>query len=123
MTIGTPPEQLTDDMSVEWVPSWSPDGSELFFSSDRESPGYPDMYAMELATRVVRRVSTTPDSRMMFPTLSPDGTSFAYIDASNQSLRVHDIASGEARVVARPAVYDPPLPPGRYRLTWITPPL
>jgi imidazolonepropionase-like amidohydrolase len=88
-------------MAVDWVPSWSPDGRELFFSSDRESPGYPDVYAIDLATRAVRRVSRTPDSRMMFPVLSPDGRSFAYIDATNQSLRVHDIAAGQSRVVVQ----------------------
>jgi Tol biopolymer transport system component len=101
MQIGQRPVQLTNDASVEWTPSWSPDGRELFFSSDRESPGLPDVYAIDLASRAVRRVSRTPNSRMMFPTLSPDGRSFAYLDVTNQSLRVHDIASGQSRQVAQ----------------------
>ena len=101
MPIGQRPTQLTNDTSVEWVPSWSPDGREIFFSSDRESPGLPDMYAIDLATRAVRRVSRTPDSRMLLPVLSPNGRSFAYIEASNQSLRVHETDSEEARVVAQ----------------------
>ena len=103
MEIGQPPVQLTDDTFVEWVPSWSPDGRELFFSSDRHGGGRPDLYAVELQSRAVRRVSVTPDSRMVFPTLSPDGRSFAYVHGGEQSLWVHDIASGRARRVAEQA--------------------
>jgi Tol biopolymer transport system component len=103
MEIGQAPVQLTDDTFVEWVPSWSPDGREIFFSSDRHGGGRPDLYRVELEGRTVRRVSTTPDSRMVFPTLSPDGRSFAYIHGAEQSLWVHDIASGQARMVAEQA--------------------
>jgi hypothetical protein len=40
---------------------------------------------------------------MLNPVLSPDGRSFAYIEASNQSLRVHDIASGQSRQIVQQA--------------------
>jgi Tol biopolymer transport system component/imidazolonepropionase-like amidohydrolase len=100
MEIGQPPVQLTDDTFIEWVPSWSPDGREVYFSSDRHGGGRPDLYAIDPATRAVRRVSVTQDSRMVFPVLSPDGNSFAYIHAADQSLWVHDIPSGQARRVA-----------------------
>jgi Tol biopolymer transport system component/imidazolonepropionase-like amidohydrolase len=103
MPIGQRPMRVTEDLAVDWVPSWSPDGRELYFSSDRESPGHPDLYAIDLASRAVRRVSRTPDSRMLNPVLAPDGRSFAYIDATNQSLRVHDIASGRSRQVVQQA--------------------
>jgi Tol biopolymer transport system component len=103
MTIGQKPERLTNDRYVQWVPSWSPDGGEIFFSSDQHGDGRPDMYAITLATKAVRRVSTTPNSRMVFPVLSPDGKSFAYIDGANQSLRVHDVATGQSRLLVNQA--------------------
>ena len=103
MPIGQPPVRLTDDTYVEWVPSWSPDGREIYFSSDRDGSGRPDMYAIDPGTRTVRRVSTIPDSRMVFPVLSPDARSIAYIDGGDQSLRIHDIASGQSRVLAEQA--------------------
>jgi Tol biopolymer transport system component len=103
MEIGQPPVQLTDDLFIEWVPSWSPDGGEIYFSSDRHGGGRPDLHAIDLATREVRRVSVTPESRMVFPVLSPDGRSFAYVDGGDQSLWVHDVASGQARRVAEQA--------------------
>lgn len=103
MPIGQRPERLTNDISVEWVPSWSPDGRAIYFSSDRESPAHPDMYAIDLASRAVRRISVTPNSRMIFPSLSPDGRSFVYVDGANESLRIHDIASGESRLLVNRA--------------------
>ncbi|MEX2571339.1 MAG: amidohydrolase family protein [Gemmatimonadota bacterium] len=103
MEIGEAPVQLTDDVYVEWVPSWSPDGAALYVSSDRHGDGRPDMYAIDLATREVSRASVTPDSRMVFPTLSPDGQRFAYIDGGDQSLRVHDLTAGTSRQVAEQA--------------------
>ena len=103
MQIGQRPERLTNDISVEWVPSWSPDGREVYFSSDRESPAHPDMYAIDLGSRAVRRISVTPNSRMIFPTLSPDGRSFVYVDGANESLRIHDIAAGQSRLLVNQA--------------------
>ncbi len=100
---GQAPERLTNDRAVEWFPSWAPDGREIYFSSDRESPSHPDMYAIDVASRAIRRVSVTPNSRMIFPVLAPDGKSFVYVDGANQSLRIHDIATGRSRLLVNQA--------------------
>jgi Tol biopolymer transport system component len=103
LELGEEPVRLTNDTFIEWTPSWSPDGNQIYFSSDRHGDGRPDLYVVGLATRRVRRVSVTPNSRMIFPVISPNGKSFAYIDGADQSLRVHDIASGDSRRVAERA--------------------
>lgn len=97
------PRRLTDDSYVEWGPSWSPDGGSIYFSSDRAGTGRPDLYAVEPDTGEVIRISEIADSRMVFPTLSPDGTRVAYIDGGDQSLRVYDIPTGSSRRVASQA--------------------
>jgi Tol biopolymer transport system component len=99
----TAPVRLTHDTFIEWTPSWSSDASKLYFTSDRHGGGRPEMYSIDLATRAVTRLSVTPSATVVDAVISPDGRSFAYVNGTNQSLRVHDIASGESRLVANQA--------------------
>lgn len=103
MPLDGEPVRLTDDAYIEWVPSWAPDGGTLWFNSDRHGNGLPEMYSVDLETREITRRTNLPDARLVFPVLSPDGERVAYIDGSDQSLRVLDVAAGTSRLVAEQA--------------------
>ena len=97
------PQQLTNDTFIEWTPSWSSDNSKVFFTSDRHGGGLPEMYSIDLRSRQVTRLSTTPSGTVVDAVVAPDGRSFAYVNGTNQSLRVHDIATNQSRLVANQA--------------------
>jgi Tol biopolymer transport system component/imidazolonepropionase-like amidohydrolase len=97
-----PPEQLTNDAFVEAHPAWSPDGSQLAFSSDRG--GSMDLWVRDLRTGRDRRIS----SRGTSAAWSPDGTRIAYLDPESR-LHIVDVASGEARQ-AHERLFEPGRP-------------
>jgi Tol biopolymer transport system component/imidazolonepropionase-like amidohydrolase len=97
------PQQLTNDTFIEWTPSWSSDSNRLFFTSDRHGGGLPEMYSIDLSSREVTRLSVTPSGTVVDAVVSPDGKSFAYVNGTNQSLRVHDFATNQSRLVANQA--------------------
>ncbi|HUE96251.1 MAG TPA: amidohydrolase family protein, partial [Longimicrobiaceae bacterium] len=103
MPLGGQPIRLTDDAYIEWVPSWAPDGTTLWFNSDRHGNGRPEMYSIDLDTREITRRTQLPEARLVFPVLSPDGGRVAYIDGGDQSLRVLDLAAGTSRLVTEQA--------------------
>ncbi|MDH4065484.1 MAG: amidohydrolase, partial [Acidobacteriota bacterium] len=86
------PERLTQDAFVEMNPSWSPDGTQLAFSSDRG--GSMDLWVRDLRSGRDRRVVPGGQS----PSWSPDGSRLAFLDARSRLLVVH-VASGEERQV------------------------
>jgi tricorn protease len=68
-------ERITEDLADEQKPCWSPDGSQLVFSSDKS--GNRDLFVVELSTRRVRQLtfhSSDDDS----PAWSPDGKWIAF---------------------------------------------
>ena len=97
------PQQLTNDTFIEWTPSWSSDNAKVFFTSDRHGGGLPEMYSIDLRSKQVTRLSTTPSGTVVDAVVAPDGRSFAYVNGTNQSLRVHDIATNQSRLVANQA--------------------
>jgi len=73
---GTPqPKALTNDAYLDADPAWSPDGSQLAFTSDRQ--GNMDLWVRDLATGQDRRLVDLPDD-VNFPTWSPDGKRIAF---------------------------------------------
>jgi len=71
---GTHVRNLTDAPdSNEWGPAWSPDGTRIAFSSDRE--GMPQVYVMNVDGTGVERLS---DVEGEYPAWSPDGTRIAF---------------------------------------------
>lgn len=68
-------KRLTDARSIEVSPSWSPDGSQLAFASDRS--GSQQVYVMDVATGETRRL-TFRGSYNASPAWSPDGQWIAY---------------------------------------------
>lgn len=96
MPIGEPPVRLTDERDTVGSVSWGRHDGRVYFTSDRHGDGRPDLYAADISSGAIERISRTPDAQMIFPALSPDGTRIAYVDGRDQSLRVHNIASGQS---------------------------
>jgi len=97
MPIGEAPVRLTDERDTVGSVFWSAHDERVYFTSDRHGDGRPDLYAADITTGAIERISTTPEAQMIFPALSPDGTRIAYVDGRDQSLRVHDVATGRSR--------------------------
>lgn len=73
--VGGKPVQVTNDAAVEMDPAWSPDGTELAFSSDRS--GEMALWVHDLRTHDERRL----DERggISHPAWSPDGNHIAFL--------------------------------------------
>lgn len=99
MRIGETPVRLTDDDAIEGTVFWGTQDARIYFTSDRHGDGRPDLYAMDVATGDIERITTTLEARMISPAMAPDGTRIAFIDGRDQSLWVHELASGQARHV------------------------
>jgi Tol biopolymer transport system component len=70
--------QLTDNVAAdEFWPSWSPDGSEIVFSSTRNGEYY-DIYIMDAAGQNVRQLTQDAGDNWE-PAWSPDGSRIAFI--------------------------------------------
>jgi dipeptidyl aminopeptidase/acylaminoacyl peptidase len=74
-------EQLTSGNFYEHSVDWSPNGQELLFLTNRDADddeffNY-DLYALKLADRTMRRISTT-ESNEYRPRWSPDGKSIVF---------------------------------------------
>ena len=97
---GGPPRRLTTDPHVDALPRWSPDGREVFFTSDRA--GNWQVYRVAADGGRARRVRTNPHREWQAEP-SPDGRSLALL--SNQegpeSLYVMDLANGKERMLVR----------------------
>ena len=65
--------QLTDEVTEESYPSWSPDGDTIAFASDRlQASGETDLYLMKSNGEDVRRI-THHKAKDSYPFFSPDG--------------------------------------------------
>jgi Tol biopolymer transport system component len=74
---GGRPERLTNDPVVETDASWSPDGTKLVFSADRDGNGNMDVYIRDLKSGQDRRLTSSPEAEMG-GTFSPDGRWVAF---------------------------------------------
>lgn len=73
---------LTDTSNENWAPAWSPDGTQIAFTSQRD--GNQEIYVMNADGRNQQRL-TFDNAKDVFPTWSPDGTQLAfYSDRSGQ---------------------------------------
>lgn len=88
--------RLTQDNSNEDTLAWSPDGSQLAFSSDRD--GNWEIYILDTdgVNQNIRRVTDNPATDTM-PTWSADGRNLAFVSDrdSGQNIYRVDISSGE----------------------------
>lgn len=78
MEVGGAPKKLTSDTYLDADPAWSPDGSQVAFSSDRAATGNLDIYIRDLKTGRDRRLAETPTSDFG-ASWSADGKQVAFI--------------------------------------------
>lgn len=71
MTIGGKPENLTRDAALDTEPAWSPDGSQLVYSSDRGSRLL-QLWIRDMKTGQARQL-TRLETQPMGAAWSPDG--------------------------------------------------
>src|SRR5438067_179687 len=96
MPVGGKPVDVTKDAALDTDPAWSPDGSQLVYSSDKESE-HLQLWIRDMKTgrsRQVTHLTTQPQGA----TWSPDGKRIAFFDVNGMwrvaNMSVLDVASG-----------------------------
>jgi Tol biopolymer transport system component/imidazolonepropionase-like amidohydrolase len=84
------PKRITNDAFVDTDPAWSPDGTGIAFSSDRD--GSMDLWIRDLRSGADRKLAP----RAMSAAWSPDGTRIAFLDPESQ-LQIVEGVSGQVR--------------------------
>ncbi|MEO7494461.1 MAG: hypothetical protein ABIT83_08525, partial [Massilia sp.] len=98
MQMGQAPLRLTNDTDRDGNPQWTPDGSAIYFSSERGNAGQLAVDQIVLATRVRTRLAAIPGRSMASPKLSPTGDRIAYTTLSGQ-LEIWTLATGTSEVI------------------------
>jgi Tol biopolymer transport system component/imidazolonepropionase-like amidohydrolase len=84
------PQRITNDSFIDTDPAWSPDGTRIAFSTDRD--GSMDLWIRDMRSGAERKIAP----RAMSATWSPDNTRIAFLDPESQ-LQIVDVASGQVR--------------------------
>ena len=79
--------RLTNDFARDRWPRWSPDGSSIYFYSDRR--GY-EVWRINADGSDLRQVTNVAGLMLMYPALSPDGARLAASDQDVRKLAVYD---------------------------------
>jgi Tol biopolymer transport system component/tRNA A-37 threonylcarbamoyl transferase component Bud32 len=76
---GSDEQRLTDHPAGDWLPTWSPDGTRIVFTSDRDAVGedWGQLYIMDADGSNVVRLTYT-DLNDEHPSWSPDGSRIAF---------------------------------------------
>src|SRR5436190_24267124 len=97
---GTGIQRLTDDLAFDFWPSWSPDGSRIAFTSDRDSQTGSvnlEIYVMNADGTGVTRV-TSDTAQDDEPAWSPDGTRLAFRSNRDGNAEIYVVnADGSGR--------------------------
>jgi Tol biopolymer transport system component len=107
---------LTNDLFSDFDPVFSPDGKTVYFSSDRKEyvTGVPlpknfrisdfnfatrDLYAVDLTSLNIKRLTSNPKSNQVSPVVSGDGKKLLYLSDCNgiNNIYEYDLASGVSR--------------------------
>jgi Tol biopolymer transport system component len=110
---GTRLQQLTHDPSNEYTATWSPDGGQLVFSSDRLHRVWPNLWMLNPRRPGAVEQLSPGDGKYFFPSWSPDGThiAFVYLPTGPPAfeLRVMSVLNREIRVLSRDGIlFSPP---------------
>ncbi len=97
MPVGGAPVNITHDAAYDCDPSWSPDGSQLVYSSDKAG-GLLQLWLRDMKTGRERQLTHIP-TQPISPAFSPDGKRIAYLDVDGMWRRsgvaVVDVATGK----------------------------
>jgi Tol biopolymer transport system component len=111
MPIGGTPENLTKDRFLDTEPAWSPDGTKLVYSSDRDG-ALLDLRIRDLTTGEDRRLTSLPTSEMG-AAWSNDGRRIAFLDVDGiwrrANISVVDVATGEVKQIHE-SMFGPGMP-------------
>ena len=95
--------QLTDNSDLDWFPAWSPDGSSIAFSSERD--GDAELYVMNADGSGVTQLTNNFDADWL-PAWSPDGSRIAFAsdrDGDGELYVMNADGSGVNRLTDNPA--------------------
>jgi TolB protein len=73
--------RLMENKANEVTPAWSPDGTKISFTSDRD--GDEEIFVLHLKSKEVKQL-THNDSRDIHPNWSPDGKKIVFNSARKQ---------------------------------------
>jgi Tol biopolymer transport system component len=107
-------KNLTNDIFSDGDPVFSPDGKTIYFSSDRGDITSPhllpknfkiwkydyaqtDLYSIDIATGIIRRLTNQPNGSKTSPVVSPDGKKILYISDVNgiNNIYAQELDSGK----------------------------
>ena len=96
MPIGEEPENITSDSAYDTDPAWSPDGSQLAYSSDKGGDQL-QLWVRDMATGESRQL-TTMSTQPLGAAWSPDGTRIAVFNVTGMwrvaEFSIVDVATG-----------------------------
>lgn len=101
MPVGGPPVNVTKDAALDTDPAWSPDGTKLVYSSDKDSP-HLQLWIRDMLTGKSTKV-TSLDTQPQGATWSPDGRRIVFFNVDGMwrvaQISVLDVASGKVTKV------------------------
>ena len=103
---GTGETRLTTAPGRDWLPLWSPDGSKIAFTSDRDGPG--EIFVMNANGSGQINLTNDPGAADGWPAWSPDGSKIAFQsfrDGNGEIYVMNADGTGLSRLTAN-AVFD-----------------
>jgi len=109
--------QVTSSAAADLGPCFSPDGSQIAFSSDRT--GHSEIYIRSLAAGSLERQVTSDGADNVDPAWSPDGQELAYVSKANSGIAVIPVSGGSSRRLTDSG-YTPQWSPDGLTLVYVT---